>query len=111
MTGGVVVVLGPVGLNLGAGMTGGVAYVHDPAASLPALVNHELVEAHRPDEAQLEVLRGLIERHADVTASSRARSLLAQWESAASAFWRVAPRTDVDRITQKNEGTLRAAPA
>jgi glutamate synthase domain-containing protein 2/glutamate synthase domain-containing protein 1/glutamate synthase domain-containing protein 3 len=111
MTGGIVVVLGPVGLNLGAGMTGGVAYVHDPAASLPALVNHELVEAHRPGEGHLRDLRGLIERHADVTGSARARSLLEAWGTARSAFWRVAPRSDVDRITQKNEGTLRVARA
>jgi len=111
MTGGVVVVLGPVGLNLGAGMTGGAAYVHDPAAFLPALVNHELVEAHRPGEGQLRELRGLIERHLDVTGSGRARSILQGWDDATSAMWRVTPRSDVDRITQKNEGTLRAARA
>ena len=105
------VVLGPVGLNLGAGMTGGAAYVHDPAASLPALVNHELVEAHRPDAGQLGELRGMIERHADVTGSPRARAILEDWNAARTVFWRVTPRSDVARITQKNEGTLRAARA
>src|SRR5947207_10502116 len=43
MTGGTVVVLGPVGLNLGAGMTGGEVFVYDPEAALPARVNSELV--------------------------------------------------------------------
>src|SRR5437764_13985921 len=42
MTGGTVAVLGPVGLNLGAGMTGGEAYVYDPESALRARVNPEL---------------------------------------------------------------------
>ncbi|MDQ1394761.1 MAG: hypothetical protein QOG64_20, partial [Acidimicrobiaceae bacterium] len=48
MTGGTVVVLGPVGYNLGAGMTGGRAYVWDPGAQLTARLNTALVEAARP---------------------------------------------------------------
>ncbi|MGH2683627.1 MAG: glutamate synthase-related protein [Actinomycetota bacterium] len=111
MTGGAVVVLGPVGLNLGAGMTGGCAYVSDPSASLPALVNHELVEPHRLEEDDLRELRALVERHLRATGSARAREMLDDWDRARTSFWRVAPKSDVARITQKNEGTLRAARA
>src|SRR6185312_8379619 len=49
MTGGTVIVLGPVGYNLGAGMTGGQAFVYDPNANLTARLNTALVEAVRPD--------------------------------------------------------------
>ncbi len=109
MTGGTVVVLGPVGLNLGAGMTGGEAYVYDPTASLPPRVNPELVEHRRPTGEQLVTLRALIRRHVDLTGSTRVRAILEDWESASRHFWRVAPKTDVAKISQKNEGTLRGA--
>src|SRR5205085_2543834 len=107
MTGGTVVVLGPVGLNLGAGMTGGQAFVYDPEAALPARVNTELVAAHRPVPEQLAELRTLLERHFDLTRSERAKVILSDWERAVRAFWRVAPREDGAKISQKNEGTLR----
>src|SRR5207253_9602328 len=61
MTGGVVVVLGPVGYNLGAGMTGGQAFVWDPDSSLTARLNTALVEAARPDAELLEEFRWLVE--------------------------------------------------
>jgi glutamate synthase domain-containing protein 3 len=111
MTGGTVVVLGPVGLNLGAGMTGGEAYVYDPEAALPGRVNSELVEPHRPEPRHLAALRPLLERHLELTRSERAKAILADWERASLAVWRVAPKEDVARISQKNEGTLRGAKA
>ena len=109
MTGGTVVVLGPVGLNLGAGMTGGEVYVYDPDASLPPRVNPELVEHHRPLEEQLAEVRSLIERHVALTGSKRGRSILEKWDEAQRQFRRVAPKADVAKISQKNEGTLRGA--
>jgi glutamate synthase domain-containing protein 2/glutamate synthase domain-containing protein 1/glutamate synthase domain-containing protein 3 len=111
MTGGTVCVLGPVGLNLGAGMTGGQVYVFDPEARLPALVNPELVEPHRPAPEHLEEIRGLLDRHVSLTGSPRARACLDSWAESRDTFWRVAPRSDVAAVTQKNEGTLRVARA
>jgi glutamate synthase (NADPH/NADH) large chain len=111
MTGGTVVVLGPVGLNLGAGMTGGEAFVYDPEVSLPARVNTELVEPHRPEPEHLTRLKTLLERHFELTRSERAKVILSDWERAAAAFWRVAPKADVAKISQRNEGTLRSAKA
>ncbi|TMK18942.1 MAG: glutamate synthase subunit alpha, partial [Actinobacteria bacterium] len=109
MTGGTVMVLGPIGLNLGAGMTGGEAYLYDPSASVPARVNPELVEHHRPLPEQLDVVRALVARHAELTGSSRANAIIGDWETARQHFWRVAPKADVANISQKNEGTLRGA--
>jgi glutamate synthase (ferredoxin) len=105
MTGGTVVVLGPVGQNLGAGMTGGQAYVYDPEAGLPARVNPELVEVTRPDDQHLAALKNLVVRHAILTGSPKARTILANWPIARARFWRVAPKADVASISQKSEGT------
>ena len=94
MTGGTVVILGPVGLNLGAGMSGGVVYVHDRELKLPLRLNEQLVAAERVDGLGPEVLRELLERHVRYTGSERAAELLAGWDGEAGWFWRVAPRAD-----------------
>ncbi|HEX8928850.1 MAG TPA: glutamate synthase subunit alpha, partial [Actinomycetota bacterium] len=105
MTGGTVVVLGPVGRNLGAGMTGGEVFVHDRDGRLPERINGELVLARRPDELELLRLRELVASHAELTGSAAAAALLDGWERAAGAFWRVAPRDEVAAIERAHEGT------
>jgi glutamate synthase domain-containing protein 2/glutamate synthase domain-containing protein 1/glutamate synthase domain-containing protein 3 len=105
MTGGTVVVLGPVGRNLGAGMTGGEVFVHDRDERLPERINGELVLARRPDELELLRLRELVASHAELTGSAAAAALLDGWERAAGAFWRVAPRDEVAAIERAHEGT------
>jgi glutamate synthase (ferredoxin) len=88
MTGGTVVVLGPIGRNFGAGMTGGEAYVLDDGA-LSARVNAELVElAAAPGDARL---KELVERHARYTGSAAAAALLDAWDEAVRSFVRIAP--------------------
>jgi glutamate synthase domain-containing protein 2/glutamate synthase domain-containing protein 3 len=98
MTGGTVVILGPTGHNVGAGMSGGACFVHDPQGDVLARVNRQLVEARRPDGPQLAEVRQLVEEHATVTGSRRASALLADWDAASDAFWRIAPKTDLDRV-------------
>ncbi|MDP8987178.1 MAG: glutamate synthase-related protein, partial [Actinomycetota bacterium] len=100
MTGGTVVVLGPVGYNLGAGMTGGQAFVWDPGAQLIARLNAALVEAERPDTESLEELRWLVERHHELTGSIRAAELLKDWHATVEHFWHVVPIDRVRRIEQ-----------
>jgi glutamate synthase domain-containing protein 3 len=91
MTGGVAVVLGRCGRNLGAGMTGGEVFVLDPAGELPRLLNGELVTAARPDVAALALLRQLLERHLRHTDSRRAAEFLERWEVAAAVVRHVRP--------------------
>ena len=106
MTGGTVVILGPYGLNVGAGMTGGELFVYDPEERLERHLNPQLVAAYRPGTDDLARLRELLERHAQLTGSSRATALLGRFDEAAGAFWRVAPKAEVARIESAAEGTV-----
>jgi glutamate synthase (NADPH/NADH) large chain len=96
MTDGVVVVLGPTGMNFGAGMTGGFAYVLDMDRNFVDLYNHELIDIHRitPEsmEAHLHHLRDLIINHNQVTGSIWAEELLQDYRSYLSKFWVVKPK-------------------
>jgi glutamate synthase domain-containing protein 3 len=99
MTGGTVVVLGRVGYNLGAGMTGGNAYVWDPEIDrLLARVNQDLVEVHRPHHRDLGELRWLVESFVAATESQRATRLLEHWATWSSQLWAVTPRSNTQRI-------------
>ena len=98
MTGGTVVVLGPVGHNLGAGMSGGECFVHDVQGDVLARVNRQLVEARRPDGTQLARVHELLTEHATVTGSRRAERLLADWDDTSERLWRIAPKTEMDRV-------------
>ena len=114
MTGGTVIVLGDMGHNLGAGMTGGEVFVYDRGIGVPAMVNPELVDVHRlSSDHPLLVEQGvrlheLIERHAAYTGSAVAQAILDDWRSALHRFWRIAPKADVARIENQHEGTLAA---
>jgi glutamate synthase domain-containing protein 2/glutamate synthase domain-containing protein 1/glutamate synthase domain-containing protein 3 len=105
MTGGTVIVLGPVGRNLGAGMTGGELFLHDPAEEALARLNGELVLASRPDDIELVFLRELVVAHHELTGSPVAAAILEAWDEAVSAFWRVAPRAEAAAIERAHEGT------
>jgi len=92
MTGGRVVVLGPAGRNFGAGMSGGIAFVHDPTDGFPSLVNYELVELEPLDGSDRDWLRATVEAHKEATGSRLAERLLDQWESEVEAFCKVMPK-------------------
>ncbi len=94
MTGGIAVILGRTGRNLGAGMSGGVAYVH---ALRPELVNAEgrsSGELHLGplDRADLEILRTLLTEHRDRTGSPLAGRMLSDFDRVAGEFVKVLPR-------------------
>ncbi|MGM0691570.1 MAG: glutamate synthase large subunit, partial [Pseudomonadota bacterium] len=96
MTGGVVTILGSTGINFGAGMTGGFAYVLDEANDFVDRYNHELVDIHRLQAAELEPhrqhLRSILEEHARRTDSARARDILADFDAYLQRFWLVKPK-------------------
>ncbi|MFU8820660.1 MAG: glutamate synthase large subunit [Gammaproteobacteria bacterium] len=96
MTGGVAVVLGRTGVNFGAGLTGGFAYVLDTDRDFVDRYNHELIDIHRitPEtmEAHLHHLRGLLEAHARETGSAWGREILDDFRSWLPKFWLVKPK-------------------
>ncbi|MGQ9837986.1 MAG: glutamate synthase large subunit [Cyanobacteriota bacterium] len=95
MTGGVVVVLGRVGRNLGAGMTGGLAYVLDEQGNFPDKVNGEIVRIQRVQAAAAETqLKGLIQEHYRFTHSPKAERILQDWERYLPQFWQVIPPSE-----------------
>ncbi len=96
MTGGRVAVLGPTGRNFGAGMSGGIAYLLDLD---PTLINHDLVELNRLDEADAQELFKLVSAHVEHTESSRGSELLAAWGAAVTRFTKVIPR-DYKRVLE-----------
>ena len=97
MTGGRTVVLGPVGRNFAAGMSGGVAFVYDPDGKLPVRVNAEMVELEPLDAEDFVWLRHRVERHRHETGSEVAARLLADWASVSRSFVKVMPK-DYKRV-------------
>ena len=92
MTGGVVVVLNRIGKNFAAGMSGGLAFVHDERGVLAERHNAQMSSAERLTNAEeISSLRRLIERHALFTRSPYAQTLLDNWETTISHFWKVIP--------------------
>jgi glutamate synthase domain-containing protein 2/glutamate synthase domain-containing protein 1/glutamate synthase domain-containing protein 3 len=90
MTAGTVVVLGEVGRNFAAGMTGGVAYVLDVNETFQRRCNQEMVtlEALSKDE-DIQTVRGLIQKHFELTGSLQARAVLWDWKNYKRQFWKV----------------------
>ncbi|HKM67857.1 MAG TPA: glutamate synthase large subunit [Candidatus Acidoferrum sp.] len=76
MTGGIAAILGPLGLNFGSGMTGGLAYVL--RSEMENVLNREFVQAHEMEAQEEANLRELVEAHRRHTGSPRATRLLAQ---------------------------------
>jgi glutamate synthase (ferredoxin) len=104
MTGGWVVILGPVGINMGAGMTGGQAFVYDPTHALPSKVNTELVSVAQANRDQLEIVREFIDNHVRYTKSKLANEILNDWHRESQNFFAVVPKTDVAKIEARKDG-------
>ncbi len=96
MTGGVVAVLGATGLNFGAGMTGGIAWVLDLHDAFSDCYNHELVETFRMNvegmERQRSYLYSLLTDYADKTGSDWGRQVADDFSAYLSRFWLVKPK-------------------
>ncbi|MBS1118243.1 MAG: Glutamate synthase (ferredoxin) [Deltaproteobacteria bacterium] len=110
MTGGVVVVLGAVGRNFAAGMSGGTAYVFDQTQTLRARTNLDMVELESViDESDLWLLYSLIEDHVRFTSSPLGRRVLDNWEHLVARFVKVMP-TDYKRVLQARRAAARPRP-
>ncbi len=101
MTGGRAVILGSIGDNFGAGMTGGMAYIYDPEAQMKAMMNMDSIHVDKIQSSHWEAeLKSLIERHHDQTGSHRAGEILRNWETAKGQFWQVCPLEMISRLAE-----------
>ncbi|HEY0161177.1 MAG TPA: glutamate synthase-related protein [Edaphobacter sp.] len=100
MTGGTVVVLGGTGLNFGAGMTGGLAWVYDTDGTFVSnsKFHPEFLEPESfgiiADESK-QSLKSLIEEHVALSESGLAKAMLADWENTSKSFVRLTPKPQV----------------
>jgi glutamate synthase (NADPH/NADH) large chain len=110
MTGGVITVLGPTGVNFGAGMTGGFAFVLDQDRSFIDKFNSELVEIHRVSAEYMEPyrhhLRANIREFSDETGSEWGALLLENFEDYVGKFWLVKPKAaDLQHLLSRLRNT------
>ncbi len=96
MTGGIAVVLGETGRNLGAGMSGGYAYVLDLQKRL---VNPEMVDVEALTDEDADRLREVVEKHVAYTDSEVGAALLVDWPAALERFSAIVPR-DFKRVLE-----------
>lgn len=118
MTGGSVVVLGSVGRNFAAGMSGGVAFIYDPLETSAHRINRQLVDV----ECTLSVgdqsfLRRQIEKHCQLTNSRLAKRILDDWQTELNNFVFVVPAAykaiwkskSEERISKKFDSQVRSS--
>ena len=110
MTGGTAVILGRVGDNFAAGMTGGMAFVYDADRLFAQHVNPDTVVWQRIETTHWQnVLKALIEEHRVETGSVLATQMLAQWDRELENFWQVVPIEMVSRLAQPLTDKVAAA--
>ena len=99
MTGGKVVILGEVGDNFGAGMTGGMAFVYDANNNFEKKVNPESVIWKRPEtDYWINFLKNLILNHSKETNSIFAKNLINNFDNEIENFFQVCPKEMLDKL-------------
>ena len=99
MTGGNVVILGEVGDNFAAGMTGGMAFVYDLSNKFEKKVNPESVVWQRPEtEFWKSFIKDLISNHVKETNSNFAKKILENYENEITNFFQVCPKEMLDKL-------------
>lgn len=102
MTGGLVVVLGATGKNFAAGMSGGMAFVHNPDGTFSRRLNTEMVELEPLDADDQVLLRLMLRNHFTYTSSQTALAMLNDWEATIAQFSKVMPRDYKAVLHRKN---------
>jgi glutamate synthase (NADPH/NADH) large chain len=117
MTNGTVVVLGSTGRNFAAGMSGGIAYVYDDQGDFEARRCNKASVDLEPlvEDGDVERVRGLLERHRDLTGSPRAAWILEHWANAQPRFIKIFPH-EYKRVlgltrTEETSSAAHIAPA
>jgi glutamate synthase (NADPH/NADH) large chain len=112
MTGGVAVILGSIGANFGAGMTGGMAYLYDPEGQAQTMMNMEsLVTCPVTVEHWESQLKGLIEQHVEETGSRKGAEILQNWDLEKVNFLQVCPTEMLDKLAHPLSLESTAVPA
>ena len=101
MTGGSVVILGEVGNNFGAGMTGGMAFAYDKEGTLPLRINLDDVFYQQQMTPYWEdVLYKKIQHYFSETNSKHAKDILDSWDRDKYLFWQIIPKEMVNKFEQ-----------
>jgi glutamate synthase (NADPH) large chain len=99
MTGGTVVVLGDVGDNFGAGMTGGMAFIYNPNNEFEKKVNPEsIIWQSLETEYWSNYLRDLIKEHLDETNSNLSKKIIENFDKEILNFIQVCPKEMIDKL-------------
>ncbi|WP_099300804.1 glutamate synthase large subunit [Bacillus sp. Marseille-P3800] len=92
MTGGICVNIGSMGKNFAAGMSGGTAYVYDPAQIIAERSNHEMILFEALTAGDEVIVKSLLEEHVDYTDSVQGKTILAEWGTMKHHFVKVIPK-------------------
>ncbi|MDF1872756.1 glutamate synthase large subunit [Vannielia sp.] len=112
MTGGVAVILGTIGANFGAGMTGGMAYLYDPEGQSADMMNMEtLVTCPVTVQHWQEQLHNLVEAHFEETNSRKAETILQHWDMELENFVQVCPKEMLANLSHPLSEEKGAIPA
>ena len=99
MTGGNVVILGDVGDNFGAGMTGGMAFIYDENGKFETKVNPESVVWQRLETKYWKTfLKDLINEHFRETNSNTSKNIIKNFENELAKFYQVCPKEMLDKL-------------
>ncbi|MXN92234.1 glutamate synthase large subunit [Flavobacterium sp. Sd200] len=102
MTGGRVVVLGKIGRNFGAGMSGGIAFIYDVYKDFAERCNPEMIDLEQCNDADREELFGLLQKHLEYTGSATANFILKDFDNQLDNFVKVFPK-DYKKALQRLE--------
>jgi len=109
MTGGRAVILGEVGRNFGAGMSGGIAYIYNPNLTLQSRANPSMIDFDPMDGESQKELLDLLTKHTEFTGSPIAKQILGDWNAELEHFVKVMPKALKEVLAAQNKQLLQAS--
>jgi glutamate synthase (NADPH) large chain len=108
MTGGLAIILGQVGQNFGAGMSGGVAYIYDKLNALSDNCNMEMIDIDPLENDDYQLLQGKLTAHYASTESPKGQRILQNWQAEKTYFKKVMPK-ELKRVLSNNKTDKKVA--
>jgi len=106
MTGGIALILGVIGRNFAAGMSGGIAYIFkDPELYDSRNFNMESIEIEKTEKQDLDIIKDLIEKHYANTFSNIAKQIITNWELSKKMFVKIMPteyKLALEKLAKEN---------